>query len=90
MYTLDDYDYILPEQLIAQTPAEPADSCRLLCYEKKTGMISDRIFSQLPDLLDPQTAIFVNTSKVIKARIPLVYDTATGWSACASSNDQPS
>ncbi len=71
MLKLEDYDYSLPPELIAQTLADPADSCKLLLYNKTTQETADETFNQLPDLLDPSTLIVFNTSKVLKARIPI-------------------
>ncbi len=73
MYHLSDYDYILPEHLIAQYPAQPADHARLLIAD--VGQISvgltDAHVYDLPALLDPHTLMILNDTKVIKARIPL-------------------
>ncbi len=77
MFNLTDYDYILPSRLVAQQPADPADSCKLLVYDKKTQQIVNTIFNQLPELIDPDTLIVFNTSKVIKARLPLTFDDET-------------
>ena len=74
MYSLQDYNYTLPDSLIAQTPADPPESCKLLIYDKSSEVIQDDIFSSLPDLIDPDTHIFFNNSKVLKARIPLSFD----------------
>ena len=46
-----DFYYDLPQELIAQHPAEPRDSCRLLCVDRSSGSVSHRIFSELPGLL---------------------------------------
>lgn len=48
MFELTDYDYILPQELIAQSAAHPADSCKFLVYDKKTSSRTDDIFSSLP------------------------------------------
>ena len=50
--TLADYDYDLPEELIAQRPAEPRDTSRLLVAGREGG-IEHRAFTDLPDLLSP-------------------------------------
>ncbi len=73
MYSLRDYDYTLPQNLIAQRAADPADSCNLLIYSKETGKIEDRVFNELPNLIDSNTLIVFNTSKVLKARIPISF-----------------
>ncbi len=71
MFSLSDYNYSLPSELIAQTPANPPESCKLLVYDKETWVIQDKIFSSFPKLIDPKTLVIFNNSKVLKARIPL-------------------
>jgi S-adenosylmethionine:tRNA ribosyltransferase-isomerase len=68
-YTLSDFDYNLPEDLIAQEPAHPRDHARLLVYNRITGEISDDYFYNLLKYLDPQTTLVLNNSKVEKARL---------------------
>lgn len=68
-FTLSDFDYDLPEDLIAQEPAHPRDHARLLVYDRKTGTISDDHFYNLLDYLPPQTTLVVNNSKVEKCRL---------------------
>ncbi len=70
------YFYDLPQDLIAQTPVYPRDSSRFLIC-KKDGSLSDRIFSDLPDLLNPGDVLVINESKVIPARLYLK-DAVTG------------
>jgi len=77
MFKLEDYDYSLPPELIAQSLADPADSCRLLLYNKTTQETTDTTFNLLPSLINPNTLIVFNTSKVIKARLPLSFDDGT-------------
>lgn len=62
------YDYILPNELIAKFPANPADSARLLVYYKNTKEIKHHYFYELHNIL-PQCAIIFNDTKVFKARI---------------------
>gem|GEM_PF-3262318 len=69
MFSLTDYDYTLPNKLIAQHPMLPAENARLLVYDRETKKISDKHFYDLPELLDPKTLIVFNDSKVVKARI---------------------
>ena len=64
-----DFDYYLPEELIAQTPAEPRDSSRLLVYDRQTDKTEDRIFRELPEYLRPGDVLVVNDTKVIPARL---------------------
>ena len=47
----DDFDYYLPEELIAQTPANPRDSARLLVYDRKTKKIEHKIFRDIIEYL---------------------------------------
>lgn len=69
MFTLSDYQYNLPDSLIAQEPAKPADASRLLVPDGTS--FHDHIFSQLPDLLTAKDVLFFNDTKVVKARVPL-------------------
>jgi S-adenosylmethionine:tRNA ribosyltransferase-isomerase len=64
-----DFDYDLPQGLIAQTPAEPRDSSRLLILNKATGEIEHRCFSNIIDYLEPGDALVFNDSRVIPARL---------------------
>jgi len=65
----DSYDYELPKELIAKTPAIPADSARLLVYERENDRITHTTFSNLLDFIPPKTNIIFNDTKVIKARL---------------------
>lgn len=69
MLTLDQFDYHLPEGLIAQHPAEPRDHSRLLVLNKETQSIEHTYFFDLPQLLDENTVIVRNNTKVIPARL---------------------
>ena len=64
-----DFWYDLPEELIAQTPAEKRDESRLLVLDKKTGALSHRRFYDVIDELRPEDILVVNSSKVIPARL---------------------
>jgi len=66
---LADFDYYLPEELIAQSPAEPRDSARLLHFQKNTDFLEDRIFSDIEDILWENDVLVVNETRVIKARL---------------------
>ncbi len=68
-YSLDDFDYYLPEERIAQTPAEPRDHARLLVYDRESGTIIDDHFYNLDRHLKPGTTLVANRSKVIKSRL---------------------
>ena len=63
------YDYTLPKELIATHPAVPADSARLLVYNRNTDTITHTTFKNLMDFIPDDASIFLNDTKVIKARI---------------------
>ena len=64
-----DFDYYLPEELIAQTPLKERDEARLLVLHKKTGEIEHKVFKDILDYLNPGDALVINDTKVIPARI---------------------
>ncbi|MFR1983119.1 MAG: S-adenosylmethionine:tRNA ribosyltransferase-isomerase, partial [Christensenellaceae bacterium] len=64
-YKKSDFDYELPEELIAQTPAEPRDSSRLLVYDKENKTTEDKIFRDIADYLKAGDVLVVNNTKVI-------------------------
>lgn len=64
-----DFYYHLPENLIAQTPAVPRDSSRLLVMERSSCRLEHRIFHDLPALLAPGDLLVVNNSRVLPARL---------------------
>ena len=64
-------DYELPPELIAQRPVERRDESRLLVYERTTGELRHRRFSDLPDELAAGELVVVNDSRVIRARLRL-------------------
>ena len=68
-YKKSDFYYDLPERLIAQTPANPRDSSRLLVYHRETGKISDKIFRDIIDYLKAGDVLVVNNTKVLPARM---------------------
>lgn len=68
-YTLSDFDFDLPEKLIAQSPANPRDHARLLVYDRETGMITDDHFYNIGNHLPEHTNLVVNNSKVEKCRL---------------------
>lgn len=68
-FTLSDFDYHLPEELIAQSPAHPRDHARLLVYDRETKTITDDYFYNLGKYLYPETKLVVNNSKVEKCRL---------------------
>ena len=64
-----DFYYDLPEELIAQTPAEPRDASRLLVYSRAADSITHAHFRDLPEFLKPGDLLVINNTKVIPARI---------------------
>ena len=68
-YTKRDFYYDLPEERIAQTPAEPRDSSRLLVYDRKNKTIEDKIFRDVIDYLQEGDLLVVNNTKVLPARV---------------------
>lgn len=66
---LSDFSYELPEELIAYYPAEQRSQSRLLCLNGQTGEIEHRIFSDLPELLNPKDLLVFNDTRVIPARL---------------------
>lgn len=69
MLLKSDYYYDLPEELIAQTPAEPRDSSRLLVYHRDTGKSEDRIFRDIKEYLKAGDVLVINNTKVLPARM---------------------
>lgn len=64
-----DFWYDLPEELIAQTPAEPRDSSRLLVYHRDTKQIEHKIFHDVIDYLKAGDVLVINRTRVLPARI---------------------
>ena len=64
-----DYDFDLPEDRIAQSPAEQRDESRLMVVRRATGEIEHRIFREIVRLIPSGDAIVVNSTKVFKARL---------------------
>lgn len=69
MIKTSDFDYNLPEELIAQTPLKDRTSSRLLILDKKTGEIEHKVFSSIIDYLDENDVLVLNDTKVIPARL---------------------
>ena len=65
----DDFDFYLPENLIAQTPLERRDSSRLLILDKETGEITHKHFTDIIDYLDKDDILVLNDTKVMPARL---------------------
>ena len=64
-----DFDFILPEELIAQTPLEKRDASRLMTLHKSSGVVGHRHFFDLPELLRPGDCLVLNNSRVLPARL---------------------
>ena len=64
-----DFDYVLPEELIAQTPMEPRDHSRLLVYHRGNGQVEHKHFYDILDYVHPGDALVINETKVIPARL---------------------
>jgi len=64
-----DFHYDLPPALIAQSPLEQRSASRLLCFDKLSGGLKDRKFTDLPSLLNPGDLLVFNNTKVIPARL---------------------
>ena len=66
---VEDFDYYLPEELIAQTPLAKRDSSRLLVLDKKTGEYEDKHFYDIVDYLEEGDTLVLNDTKVLPARL---------------------
>ena len=66
---LSDFDFDLPEELIAQQPAADRDQSRLMLVERSTGRIEHHQFFQLPTLLEPSDLLVLNDTRVLQARL---------------------
>ena len=64
-----DFDYNLPEELIAQTPLKKRDESRLMILDKKSGEITHEIFHNIISYLDHNDVLVINDTKVIPARL---------------------
>ena len=64
-----DFDYDLPEELIAQEPAAVRDQCRMLVMDRATGALEDRIFHDSIDYVNPGDLLVVNETRVLPARL---------------------
>ncbi len=69
MFDIEDYDYDLPEHLIAQVPVPERDESRLMVVDRSCGSLTDRRFNDLPDLLLPGDLLVANNTRVVPARL---------------------
>ena len=72
---LAEYDYVVPPEAIAQTPAAPRDSAKLLIYDRSTQAITFDTFRNVAQYLPPQAVLVLNDTKVLPARLPLTRKT---------------
>lgn len=73
-----DFDYQLPETLIATKPASPRDSSKLMVLNRKTGSINHHIFNELPEILSDEYLMIFNDTKVYAARLYVEIDGKDG------------
>lgn len=66
---ISDFDYDLPEELIAQEPVEPRDASRLMVLNRQTQQIEHRLFRDIYDYLNPGDVLVLNDTRVIPARL---------------------
>src|SRR6185369_11959586 len=66
---VSDFDYDLPERLIAQEPSARRDASRLLVVDRATGGLVDAAFTELPDYLRPGDLLVLNNTRVFPARL---------------------
>lgn len=74
-YRLEDYDYDLPEQLVAQTPSPERDRCALMVLHRSTGIVEHCRFVNLPSYLRPGDVLVLNDTRVVPARLLGVKET---------------
>eukprot|EP00873_Tetraselmis_striata_P025917 jgi/Tetstr1/446181/TSEL_003582.t1 len=67
--SLSDFDFHLPQELVAQVPAEPRDSARLMVVRRAEGTIEHAVFRQLPDILSPAHMLVANNSRVVNCKL---------------------
>ena len=66
---VEEFDYYLPEELIAQKPLEKRDTSRLMVLDKQTGKIEHKIFNNIIDYLNEGDVLVLNNTKVLPARL---------------------
>ena len=66
---VSEFDYELPEELIAQTPSEKRDECKMMVLDKATQKIENKHFYDIIDYLDEKCILVLNNTKVIPARL---------------------
>lgn len=68
VWTTADFDYELPEELVAQSPADKRDRSRLLVVDRRSGGLRHRVFGDLVELVEPGDALVLNETRVFPAR----------------------
>ncbi len=66
---VEEFDFELPDELIAQEPMEPRDESRLMVINRETKKIEDKIFKEIVDIFQPGDTLVRNNTKVIPARL---------------------
>ena len=66
---LEEFNYYLPEELIAQTPIKQRDASRLMILNKETGEVCHKHFYDIIDYLNPGDTLVLNDTKVLPARL---------------------
>ena len=66
---LEEFDYDLPQELIAQVPSQQRDHCRLMVLNREKGTIENRHFYDIKEYLKPGDCLVLNDSRVIPARL---------------------
>ncbi len=69
MFSINDYDYKLPEDLIAQEPVAERDQSRLLAMDRHSGHLTHQVFRELDDLLTPSDILVINNTRVVPGRL---------------------
>ncbi|MBM4387794.1 MAG: S-adenosylmethionine:tRNA ribosyltransferase-isomerase, partial [Deltaproteobacteria bacterium] len=71
MFDLRQYDFELPQELIAQFPAQRRDESKLLVLERRSGRVAHAAFKDIAEFLEPEDMIVLNDTKVVPARLYL-------------------
>ena len=74
---VSEFDYNLPEELIAQVPADKRDLSRMMVLNRKDETIHHHIFKDIVDLIDENSILILNNTRVIPARLYGYKDTKT-------------
>ncbi|MFH1772733.1 MAG: S-adenosylmethionine:tRNA ribosyltransferase-isomerase, partial [Candidatus Omnitrophota bacterium] len=69
VYNLSNFNYDIPQALVAQEPFEPRDECRLLVLNRKSCSIEEGIFKNITGFIDREDVLVINDTKVFNARL---------------------